>query len=78
MGLNFIHLYELRLSFMKNSSKQISYKNRKKQWFILKTYNNLIEIFKILDKDPINIYELSLIQRQECVTDNDNIVVRFH
>lgn len=78
MGLNFIHLYELTLSFIKNSSKQISYKNRKKQWFILKTYNNLIEIFKILDKDPINIYELSLIQRQECVTDNDNIVVRFH
>jgi len=71
-------LYELTLSFIKNSSKQISYKNRKKQWFILKTYNNLIEIFKILDKDPINIYELSLIQRQECVTDNDNIVVRFH
>lgn len=78
MGLNFIHLYELTLSFIKNSSKQISYKNRKKQWFILKTYNNLIEIFKILDKDPINICELSLIQRQECVTDNDNIVVRFH
>lgn len=78
MGLNFIHLYELTLSFIKNSSKQISYKNRKKQWFILKTYNNLIEKFKILDKDPINIYELSLIQRQECVTDNDNIVVRFH
>lgn len=36
MGLNFIHLYELTLSFMKNSSKQISYKNRKNSGLYLK------------------------------------------